>query len=368
MNKKYEISWVWLFEKYKFTKAIFYKLMYAYLWVYDLITFLKKKEKALLTPKKTKNILISNLAALGDVIITSSVIPLIKKHFPNARLFFLGSSYTAFFTKNHPLIDKVICFDHLRHNRKKISLLKKIIIHYQTKKSAIKQMRKEAIDLAIDFYFYNPNSIKLLFKAKIPNILGYTTGGYKNLLNLKIDKPFNPFWHMSEYHLHLLNEVLEKKEEIRPLLPNLPFVKEPKYKKLKKYENKHFILIHPGAGHKNRHINFNLAIQILDIIPKDTLVLFIGTGEAEHLNIEKIIKKRSNCVNLANKLHVLDLIYLCGKARMAISTDSAISHIASYFDCPQIVFFKTPNIIHQRLWCLNKPNIKIVSPINKKTR
>ncbi len=341
-------------------KTIFKKLIYVYLYFYDLFTSYREKKRLFSPINNPKKILISNIAHLGDVIVTTSIIPIIKKHYPNAQLFFLGNSNTESLIKNHNLIDGYFCFDHMRHNRKKINYLKKIIIHFQTKRLLIAQLKKEKIDLAIDFFFVNPNSVKLLHKAKIPNILGYTNGGYKNLLTLKLDKKINPFWHMSEYHLQLVNVVLEEKERIRPLEPNLPYVKEPNYKPLKNYENKNFVLIHSGAGQKRRYLNFDQVEKILEVVSQDNFVLFTGSGKEEDQHIKKLIKKKPNCINLSNKLHVLDLIYLCNKARMVISTDSSISHIASCFDNPQIVLYKTSNIVHQNLWCLKKPNIEII--------
>lgn len=360
MNEKYLITKWEIPLTNKFSLKIPKKLIYFYLYFYDLITFYKEKKSKLASQiTNPKKILISNIAYLGDVIITTSIIPIIKKHYPNAKLFFLGNSNTESLLKNHNLVDGVFCFDHFKHNRKKNNYLKKIIIHFQTKRLVINQIKKERIDLAIDFFFSNPNSIKLLHKAKIPNILGYTNGGYKNLLTYKLDKPFNPFWHMSQYHLNLLNVILKQKEEINPLEANLPLLKEPIYKLIKNYENENFVLIHPGAGQKRRYLDINQVQTILDIIPQDTLVLFVGSGKDEDEYIENIIQKNKKCVNLSSKLHILDLIYLCSKAKLIISTDSSISHIASCFDNPQIVFFKSISVTHQNLWSLNKSNIKI---------
>ncbi|EKE20871.1 MAG: ADP-heptose:LPS heptosyltransferase-like protein [uncultured bacterium] len=358
--RKYQISG-FIFRNSKFIKIIFYYLVYSYLLIYDFASKAKKNKKCL-PIKNPKKILISNIAALGDTVITSSIIPFIKNHFPNAMLFFLCNSYSKPLTEKLPSIYKAFCFDHLRHNRQKISFIKKIIKHYQTRRSALNQIKKEKIDLAIDFHVHNPNAVKLLHKAKIKSIAAYTCAGYKNLLTHKVQKPFIPIWHLSQYFLYLLNSILEKKEKITPLTPNLPDVKEPVYKELKKYENKNYILIHIGASHKTRYIKPNQIRKILKIIPEDNLVLFIGSGIEEQKVIEKMIKNRTNCINLANKLHVLDLIYLCNNAQMVISSDSAISHIASCFDYPQIVFFYTPYIPHHNLWALNKPNIRIVAP------
>lgn len=336
------------------------KLIRLYLYSYDFLTSYKKNTNNQYTQASNpQKIIISNIAYLGDVVITTSIIPIIKKNFPKAKIFFLGNSYTKSFIKNHNLIDEFLSFDHMRLNRKKISFLKKILNHYISKRKVIKQLKKEKINLAIDFYFYNPNSIKLLHKAKIPNIIGYTNGGYKNLLTMKLNKPINPFWHMSEYHLNLLNLILKEKEKLRPLEPDLPVINEPMHEQLKNYVSKNFVLIHPGAGQKRRYLNVNEAQKILKIIPKDDLVLFVGNGQDENNLIEEIIKGRNNCINLSNKLHILDIIYLCKNAKLVITTDSAIAHIASTFNNPQIVLFNNPSSGHQNLWCLNKPNIKV---------
>jgi ADP-heptose:LPS heptosyltransferase len=360
MKNRYYISKNWVPAKNAFFARMFIYSINYYLSFHDFITFLAPKKKTVLPIKNPKKILISNIACLGDVIITTSVIPVIKKHYPNSKLFFLGASSTELLLKNHHLIDGFFSFNHYRINRRKINLFKKIINHLQTKRLLIKQLKKENIDLAIDFYFYNPNSIKLLHKAKIPNIIGYTNCGFKNLLTLKVENHLNPFWHMSEYHLDLLNLILEKKEKARPLEPSLPLVREPTYKQLKNYENKKFILIHTGAGQQERYLDQKVTQKLLDSITKDYLVLFIGLGEEEKKHIEKIINGYTNCINLSNKLNILDIIYLCNRAEMVMSTDSSISHLASSFNNPQTVFFRNVNFFHQQLWLLKKQNIKMI--------
>lgn len=344
----------------KFLCKTFVKLMRIYLFLYDFITSFKKTRKQNSKIKHPKKILISNIAHLGDIIVTTSVVPIIKKYYPDAKLYFLAnSSNIDTFLKDHNSFNGFFSFDHLRLNKKKISFIKKIFDHYRTKRLAIKAMKKEKIDLAIDFFFNNPNSVKILHKAKIPNILAHTNGGYENLITLKHTRKFNPYWHMTEYHLDLLNVLFDNKEPITPLQPNLPDVKEPKYKELKNYGDKNFVLIHPGAGEKKRFISLNQAEKILDFVSNYELVLLVGSGKDENDHIEKIINGNSKCINLSNKLVVMDLIYLCSKAKLIISTDSSIAHIASNFDNPQIVLYKNVRFDHQNLWSLNKPNIII---------
>lgn len=84
------------------------------------------------------NILIVKPSALGDVIQTTCVLPLIKNHFPQAKISWFVFSQNQDIVVDHPLIDAV--FSLPRHKSS-----------FKAKLQLIKQLRQAKFDTVIDF-------------------------------------------------------------------------------------------------------------------------------------------------------------------------------------------------------------------------
>ena len=87
-----------------------------------------------------KNILINALVNLGDVVLTTSAISLIKKNFPETKITMLVKGVVADAVKNNPVIDDVIVFD---YKAKENSLSKM--------KAMVEEIRRRNFDLSISF-------------------------------------------------------------------------------------------------------------------------------------------------------------------------------------------------------------------------
>ena len=59
-----------------------------------------------------KNILVNALVNLGDVILTTSAIKLLKKAYPDSRITLLCKGVVRQAVENNPVIDEVIVFDY----------------------------------------------------------------------------------------------------------------------------------------------------------------------------------------------------------------------------------------------------------------
>lgn len=90
--------------------------------------------------KQYKNILVNSLVNLGDVVLTTSAIALLKKAYPQARITMLVRSVVREAVENNPVIDEVLIFD---YKAKENSLGKMW--------SMAKEIRRRNFDLAISF-------------------------------------------------------------------------------------------------------------------------------------------------------------------------------------------------------------------------
>lgn len=162
----------------------------------------KKREKIPISPKR---ILVCNIANLGDVVISTTALPVLKREFPGCEIGFLLASSATELLQQHPFVDRVHVFDHWYANRRK-GVFRAIVDHLKGRSRAIKEIRQCDYELAIDLHPYFPNAIPLLFKAKIPARIGYSTGGFSNLLTESVSWSVKQI-SMGRRHLNLLSHL-----------------------------------------------------------------------------------------------------------------------------------------------------------------
>ena len=236
------------------------KYLSFFLKIIDFLTLpFFKKNKINLEDVKPKKILLCNIAHLGDVVLSTSILPVLKNRFPDIKISFLCASWSQDILKNHHMIENIYCFDHWKLNRSKISFFKKIKRHLQTQKKAIKQIKKEKFCLAIDLRYHFPNSTFFLSNTKIPIRLAYTSGGFKNFLTHKINW-YESDNHVTKYHIDLINTLLKYKINDKQLAPCLSKIEDDKsveddisvdtdvLKDIKSLLFKDYYIVHIGAG------------------------------------------------------------------------------------------------------------------------
>lgn len=314
------------------------------------LTYFHRKKK-INNPNK---ILISNIAHLGDLLLSTSVLTLIKKKFPNCKIGFICSSASKELIENHPLIDKIFTLDHWKLNRSKSSFFKKFTKYLKTRSKALKEIKNEKYDIAIDLYFYFPNSIYLFWKANIPIRIGYTSAGFGNFLTHKIDWQ-NQNKHITLYHVDLLKflkvDLIEKEKKYLDLDLSLFLSKNIKIDLPNNY-----IIFHIGAGDNKKKWELNKWKTLSDwFLKKGKTIIFTGRGDEEENEIQEIIKDKQNCISLCNKLSLVETMYVIRNSKLVICVDSLILHISTALNKPTITIYCGINNHHH--WVMKKDNV-----------
>lgn len=110
--------------------------------------------------KQYNNILVNALVNLGDVVLTTSAIALLKKAYPNAKVTMLCKAVVRQAVENNPVIDEVMVFD---YKAKQNSLGKML--------DMVKEIKRHNFDLSISFDRKLRPAI-LCFLAGIPTRVG----------------------------------------------------------------------------------------------------------------------------------------------------------------------------------------------------
>ncbi|MFA6502189.1 MAG: glycosyltransferase family 9 protein, partial [Parachlamydiales bacterium] len=300
------------------------KLLSLLLYLFDFFSvfFVKKSKNSQKSIQSPKKILVSNIAHLGDVILSLGILPVLKKEFPDAKIYFLCGSWSNEIVQAHPLIDGFCNFDHYKLNRSNVFFIKKIIKHFRTRREAIKFIKNENISLAVDLRLHFPNSIPLLYKGRIETRLGYTCAGFGCFLTHWLDYEKKDV-HITKYYIDLIDPFLKNKILDKQLLPKLHVENVIISKEIITKLPDNYYVIHIGSGDKLKMIDIQYWIEIKNRLVLNKIpIVFTGNGEFENEMINQIINGSDFCINLCGGLNLNDLFFVVKNSKKIISVDT----------------------------------------------
>ena len=213
------------------------------------LKLLPRKKKSL--PENPGKILCIKPDHLGDMLLFTSVLPLLRKRYPEARIDIAGNRWNRFILGNNPYIGKIYTINHYKANRENGSKFRKWQEYRKTLASAVREIRREKYDLCLFFRAYGNNLIPIVRKAECGYSIGHATGGYGPLLDRIV--PWKLGIHETEHYLEVLQPL---GIEARPgdLSPEIYPDETDSRKALSIYQNlplnkgTKVAVIHPGAG------------------------------------------------------------------------------------------------------------------------
>lgn len=300
-----------------------------------------------------KKLLLCNIAHLGDVVLSTAILPWIRAQHPHLHMGFLAGSWAKEFLEDHHHLNAFHCIDHWKLDRSEGSLLQKMMKYRRHKKELHQELLAQNYDLAIDLYPYFPNAIPLIYQAKIPCIAGYTSGGFGPMLT------HPKVWqegkgNMISYHVDLVMSsglMTEAPGQLRPSLHaselslDLP---------------SNYIIFHLGAGQEKKEWSIQKWKELLEkFVFLGYTVVFTGNGARQKLMIEQVISGMDRTINLWGQLSLKELISVIQGANLLVTVDSVTGHIASAFDVPTLVLFSGIN--EELLWKPPGDNVRLLS-------
>jgi ADP-heptose:LPS heptosyltransferase len=277
-------------------------------------------------PVEPKKILLCNTAHLGDVVISTTVLPRIKKRFPGCKIGFLTSSASKVVLEGHPLVAKIHQWDHWVFSRGRC-LCKAALHQWKSRRRLIKEIEAERYEVAVDLYSYFPNSVRLLAQAKIPVRIGYTTGGFSRLLTHPVEWDFHGRY-VGYAHHYLLREIGIELNHEAPLPTNLG-----------KREKGDRVIVHMGSGSSLKEWNRAKWSQLIRcLIERGKKVALTGQGEREAAQC-KDVAMATGSEDLSNRLKWGQFVEVIQEAALLISVDSAAIHIAAASETPTVALF-----------------------------
>jgi ADP-heptose:LPS heptosyltransferase len=251
--------------------------------------------------QETLKILVVRFSSIGDIVLTTPVVRMLKKQL-NAQVHYLTKSSYVSLLKNNPYIDSV----------------------YQIENSiteVIADLKEEKYDYVIDLHS-NLRTQILKFR------LGVTAKSFNKLniekfmlTNFKLDNM--PKIHIVDRYLETVKHLGVKNDN-----QGLDFFLAATDKIDISIFPKDYIVFVIGGQHATKILPNEKIISIIKKVNKP--VLLVG-GPEDFVRGEQIIANTNNTINVCGKYSILQSASLVQQAKMVITHDTGMMHIAAAF-------------------------------------
>lgn len=296
----------------------------------------KRDINSIRAPKK---LLLSNVAHLGDIVMATSVLPVLKSAFPEAEIGFLVGSWSQVVVRDHPMIKWVHTFDHAMHNRTAMPFWRKMWQHRQSRRKALEEIKQIGYDAAIDLYWNVGNTLPLLWQTRIPVRIGYSSGGFGPLAthamvfeDVRI--------HASHRYLNLVKLLHIRKSDAALLHPTLaPATEEDRMAlqrdlKMAGVNASSYIVFHVVGLSVNHWPDDRWRSLTEQLVKRNISIVFTGAGGSQRSQIDKIIEGLPHCVNMCDHLNWTSLVATIQNANLLICVDTVAGHVAAAVGTP----------------------------------
>lgn len=281
-----------------------------------------------LSLRDIKKILLVRLRLIGDVLMTTPSVKILRNALPSTKIYYLVEPPQNELLEGNPDIDRLIVIDRKASFKELFGLIKK--------------MREERFDVAIDFHGGPRASIlTLLSGAKIR--VGYSYSPRRVFYHIKVERGVKDgFIHSVINQLNLLKGIGIEWEDIPPLfMPSIDGEEKEKLDKIfkdKGLENKNFIVFHVSAGNRYREWGVENWKNLIKAISKDMKLTSVLIGSRDDIFYERSLDF-PNVVSLIGRINLREVREVIRKSLLFVGPDSGPMHIASTTDTPIIALF-----------------------------
>ncbi len=282
------------------------------------------------------NILIIRPDMMGDAILITPAIALLREKYRNAKITVLGRPYTKEIFTNNPHVDEFI-EDWFADNRVKS------IKDFREYSDFIKKHR---FDISIHFYNELPYAF-LTFLAGIKTRIGDTS---KPLISPFYNKKSNMRWgdltlHEVEHNILLLKPLgINLEDTPPPLQLKTPEESVARFRHANNILPQDFVVgIHLGTGRGNKAWLPERYAKVIDyLIQNHRAKVILTGGNKETPAVREVLRLcRSKPINLVGKTTISELIAITSTYRMFIGVDTGPMHIAAALKIPIVAISPT---------------------------
>lgn len=288
--------------------------------------------------KKYRNILVNALVNLGDVVLTTSAIALLKKVYPEAKITMLVKPVVREAVENNPLIDEVMVF---QYKAKENSMGKML--------SMVKDIKSRHFDLSISFDRKLRPAL-LCWLAGIPTRVGPSKVFddkpskviwlYTDVINIEHDLVHTL---QAETYQTIIRKFTGVTEHAKPVFARITPEAEAKAEellgKLPAAEKKIALCVKGTFALKTWPKEY--FAQVVEGLAKryNASFFIVGApGDREYAD-EVIAAMDEPVLNFCGDTTLIDLAALIGKSDLLITVDTGATHIAATTGVPMVTMY-----------------------------
>lgn len=295
--------------------------------------------------KSLKKVLYIRTDRIGDIILTTPAVGVLKDAYPDVHITFLAREYTRPLLAQHPQIDEIISYQPEGAH-------KGLAGHIRLANT----LRRGNYDAAILFY-PRPTLAMTAWLARIPQRIGVGYRWYSPLINQRFyehRKKGNK--HELTHNLTLLSPFLDINKETTI---NFGFQLSSQANAWWDIESRKNglqaepIIIHPGSGGSAPNLTIEQYRHLTQQLLEDTNQQILFTGAATEKDIiEQIITNfpTERIHNLAGNYTLEQLCTLISKASLMIASSTGPLHIANAFAVPVLSYYCPSPPCSPRRW------------------
>lgn len=280
-----------------------------------------------------KRILIVRTDRIGDVVLSTPVVKVLRDNFNNAYIAMMVSPATKELVMGNPYLDEVIVYDKDKEHREVLSSFK-----------FAWSLRKKKFDLAI--ILHSTNRVNMIaYLAGIKERIGYSRRlGFLLTKNIPYVK-YKGEKHEIEYNLDLLRFLNIKVDNTRLFVPKDEWSEKWADDIFKSYgindPKEKIIALHPSASCASRMWPIERFAEVAqELIKKHNARIIIVSGLHDIALSEKLESLISYpVINLGGKTTLMQLASILRRTTLMISNDSGPVHIAVGCNLPVVVLF-----------------------------
>jgi heptosyltransferase-2 len=266
-----------------------------------------------------KRILVIQTAFLGDVILATPVFSELKRLYPDAHIDALVKSGNESLLESHQAINEVFIFS------KKEGKWKSLI-------SLIRSIRKRKYDLVINLHRFGSSGL-ITALSGANETRGFAKNPFSIFFTNRFSHEIGDGTHEVERNLSLIHD-LGAAKRVRPSL----FPTPEDFSIVKSYPEDAYAVVAPASVWFTKQLPKEQWIKLINHL--NSKVYLIGGPTDEQL-CNEIVERlpKSDVVNLAGKLTLMQSAALISSAQRTYVNDSGPLHIASAMNAPVTAFF-----------------------------
>ncbi len=288
-----------------------------------------------------QRILLSRTDSIGDVVLTLPMAGVIKSHFPNWEIIFLGRSYTQAVVELSEHVNEFINFDDMEEmdQIEQIEYIKTFNIDIFVHVFPVKEIAEIAKGAAIKIRVGTRNRLWHWFLCN-------------ELVSLSRK---NSDLHESQLNIQLLSFLdINTKIELSDIDRYYGFTK------VKRLGNELFvnmiakdkvkIILHPRSKGSAKEWGLANFSKLIEQLPKEKFQIFISGTKEDGMQLENFIKENPSAIDITGKLSLDEFISFINLCDVLIAASTGPLHIAAALGKKAIGLYSSRRPIHPGRW------------------